>query len=346
VFGLSADIEKVFLHVQLDESDRDYTHFFWLSNPQDPNSAFQPYHFKAVLFGASCSPFMLNAAIRFHLQQHPTLVSSNLLNSLYVDNVVSGCNTEQETSQYFMEACSLTSLSKFNLRAWASNCPSLRNLAQQHNIAESKETVKILGLCWNVELDQLSLCSKPELATHAAVMKCEILCFTYSIFDPLGLVTSLTITTKLLLQELWQDNVSWDTVLNEIYQTKWASITADITLASQQCFPRQYIPKILTADSPAIALHVFDDASPKAYGAVVYIQCGNQSSLVISKSRIAPLKQHSLPRLELMAAAVAARLGLFVVTSLNLRTKTFYWSDSQIVLCWLKSKKKLHPFIE
>ena len=59
-----------------------------------------------------------------------------------------------------------------------------------------------------------------------------------------------------------------------------------------------------------------------------------------------PLKQHSLPRLELMAAVIAARLGTFVVESLNLRTSTYCWSDSQIVLCWLKSKKKLKPFIE
>jgi len=94
MFGISADIEKAFLHIQMDELDRDYTHFLWLSNPHDPNSAFQPYRFKVVLFGASCSPFMLNAAITFHLQQHPSLVSSNLLSSLYVDNIVSGCKTE------------------------------------------------------------------------------------------------------------------------------------------------------------------------------------------------------------------------------------------------------------
>jgi len=75
----------------------------------------------------------------------------------------------------------------------------LRNLAQQHSVAESKETVKVLGLCWNGELDQLSLCSKPEPATHTAVTKHEILHFTYSIF---GLVTPVTISAKLLLQDL------------------------------------------------------------------------------------------------------------------------------------------------
>ena len=78
VHAVSADIEKVFLHVQLDESDRDCSRFLWLSNPQDPSSPFQPYRFKVVLFGASCSPFMLNAAITFQLQQHPSPVSTRI----------------------------------------------------------------------------------------------------------------------------------------------------------------------------------------------------------------------------------------------------------------------------
>ena len=83
-----------------------------------------------------------------------------------------------------------------------------------------------------------------------------------------------------------------------------------------------------------------------AYGAVVYIQCGNQSSLVISKSRVALLKQQSPLRLELMVTVIAAHLVSFVVDSLDLSTNTYYWSDSQIVLCRLKSKKKLKTFID
>ena len=192
----------------------------------------------------------------------------------------------------------------------------------------------------------MSLCPRPEPAICTPVTKREILRYTSSVFDPLGLVTPVTITAKLLLQELWQDTVTWDTVLNDTYQAKWASITADILIASQQWFPRQYIPSLLTASPSATALHVFADASPKAYGAATYIQCGNYSSLVMSKSRVAPVKQQSLPRLELMAAVVAARLGSFVHSSLNLNVSMYYWSDSQIVLCWLKSKKKLKSFID
>jgi len=223
VYAFSADIEKAFLHVQLDEADRDCTRFLWLSNPEDPNSSFQTYRFKVVLFGASCSPFMLNAALTFHLQQYPSPVSTSLLRSLYVDNVVSGCDTEQETIQYYLKSRTLMNKSNFNLRSWASNCQSLRDLAKQHNVADEKEVVKVLGLCWNVKLDKLSLCSKPETSTTTTTLatKREILRYISSIFDPLGLISPVTVTAKLLLQELWQDSVSWDTELNNTYQLKW-----------------------------------------------------------------------------------------------------------------------------
>ena len=180
---------------------------------------------------------MLNAAITFHLQQHQTPVSANLLDSLYVDNVVTGCDTEQEATQYFLESRSLMNLSKFNLRTWASNSPMLRNLAHQHSVAETEEIVKVLGLCWNVQLDELYLYSKPDLATCTPVTKRDILRYTASIFDPLGLATPVTITAKLLLQELWQDNVSWDAELAKPCQIRWATITTDISTALQQKFP-------------------------------------------------------------------------------------------------------------
>ena len=69
VFGISTDIEKAFLHVQLHEDDRDFNRFLWLSDPTNPNSELQVYRFKVVLFGATSSPFMLNATLHHHLQQ-------------------------------------------------------------------------------------------------------------------------------------------------------------------------------------------------------------------------------------------------------------------------------------
>ncbi|XP_060555869.1 uncharacterized protein LOC132716581 [Ruditapes philippinarum] len=69
-FAVCNDIEKAFLNVSLHQDDRDTTRFFWLSDPNDPDSSLQIYRFKSVLFGATCSPFILNAVIMKHLDLH------------------------------------------------------------------------------------------------------------------------------------------------------------------------------------------------------------------------------------------------------------------------------------
>ena len=116
-FAFSSDIEKAFLHVHLDQSDRDVTHFLWLSDPADASSPFITYRFRVVLFGATCSPFVLHAAITYHLSEKDSEVSHDVLHNLYVDNVVSGCHTEQGAMEYFLESRTLLNNANFNLRS-------------------------------------------------------------------------------------------------------------------------------------------------------------------------------------------------------------------------------------
>jgi len=111
--------------------------------------------------------------------------------------------------------------------------------------------------------------------------------------------------------------------------------------------PRKYTTLIPPPENATTVLHVFADASLKAYGAAAYLQQGNQlASLVTSKSRAAPLKQLTLPKLELMAAVLAAKLSEFVRASLCIDCALYLWSDSQIVLYWIASQKKLKPFVD
>ena len=110
---------------------------------------------------------------------------------------------------------------------------------------------------------------------------------------------------------------------------------------------RRYFP-CKTEDDDHTTYHIFADASKIAYGAVVYIYKGNITSFVIAKARVAPIRKLTLPQLELMAALVATRLGKFVIDSLgNLynNTSIHLWSDSQIVLHWIHSEKKLKQFV-
>ena len=144
--AFSSDIEKAFLHVHLDKADRNFTRFLWLSNPADPHSPFVTFRFKVVLFGATCSPFMLNAAITYHLEQNESMTSTDLIRNLYVDNVVSGCHSEEAAVDYFIQSRSILGKANFNLRSWASNSKQLNTTAQAHNVLDDANPVKVLGL--------------------------------------------------------------------------------------------------------------------------------------------------------------------------------------------------------
>ena len=74
-----------------------------------------------MLFGATSSPFILNAVLRHHLQQYQTQVADDIKHNLYADNIISGCSSEEATAQYYQQARQIMKEAKFNLRSWASN---------------------------------------------------------------------------------------------------------------------------------------------------------------------------------------------------------------------------------
>ena len=70
-----------------------------------------------MLFGATSSPFILNAVLRHHLQQYQTPVADDITQNLYVDNVISGCSSEEAATQYYQQARHIMKEAKFNLRS-------------------------------------------------------------------------------------------------------------------------------------------------------------------------------------------------------------------------------------
>ena len=354
-FAVCTDIEKAFLHVQLDERDRDVTRFLWLSDMNDPDSKLTTYRFKSVLFGATCSPFILHATLTKHLEDNSHVWVSDLLKkNIYVDNIISSFTDEKTVCNYFRDTRDLMSSAGFNLRSWSSNSCRLSSLAKAEDVLDSDKITKILGMRWDAATDTIYLARK-TIPTFASMTKRTILQETAKIYDPLGFFSPITIRAKILLQDIWKQKFDWDIPLSEDFQTQWCSIAEDLNSATSTTFPRFYFGNAAdttttsgtasdTNRSPEDhSIHVFCDASPQAYGAVAYITRGKQSALLMSKARVAPLKQLTILKLELIAAVIGARLMTHLLQSVP--TKTFYlWSDSQIVLHWLTTNRKLKTF--
>ena len=102
-----------------------------------------------------------------------------------------------------------------------------------------------------------------------------------------------------------------------------------------------------------IELHEFSDASVKAFAAAIYVrfktEFGCMTSLVTSKTRVAPIKKQSLPRLELFGLLTFARLIVSVRTALQhvvQFNRLSCWSDSLVALYWISRDKEWKQFVK
>ena len=229
-----------------------------------------------------------------------------------------------------------------NLREWGSNSDTLRTSFAKEDRFDGAE-MKVLGLIWNMYDDNVHIPIKEsdELETYT---KRHILKKTASVFDPLGFFNPVLLNAKLLLRELWKLGIDWDEPVKDQYANQWKEILKDINKIKDKKLQR-------FVGSKDAELLCFCDASSKAYGTSIYLRCKENgqtlTNLIFSKSRIAPLKETSLPRLELLAVLIGARSINFIEKSLQLNVqRKILWTDSQCVLHWLKSKKILTPFVQ
>ncbi|XP_058827294.1 uncharacterized protein LOC131687237 [Topomyia yanbarensis] len=141
----------------------------------------------------------------------------------------------------------------------------------------------------------------------------------------------------MLLQLLWTLSLDWDEDVPGEVQTRWKGFASELPDLSSYRISRYAFGE------GDIQLHCFADASEAAYGTCVYARSVNalggvKVELIASKSRVAPLKRRSIPRLELCAAQLAAHLYEKVYSALDMKfSSVWFWSDSTVVLHWLSS---------
>ncbi|XP_068750874.1 uncharacterized protein [Montipora capricornis] len=267
---------------------------------------------------------------------------------MYVDDCLSGADDVEATVKLQQSLDKMMERGGFNLTKWASNSREvLSHIAEQEQAEAStldlnaSEPLKALGICWNILTDCFLFNVSPSMLTVSdPETKRSLLSIGSRVVDPMGLITPFTIRAKMLFQELWQRGSQWEDRLDEDIADQWRSWKSELSQLSCITTPRYFMGNIESSSS--IELHGFGDASPAAYGAAVYIKClgeaGQASThLVMSKSRVAPAKTVSLPRLELLAVVVNARLLKFVAESLMLKVdRVVCWTDSMVTLQWIR----------
>ena len=225
------------------------------------------------------------------------------------------------------------------MRKWKSCKPKLlqrietyENLATKELLSGSAKPVnqikstsrseKVLGIPWNLQTDTIKASfGQFDIENSVAPTKRIILRSLATICDPVGLVSPIFMLPKVLFQELCLEKMGWDDPLPAEKVIRWNLWVRDLKSANEVTIPRCYYEegKIISC-----SLHGFGDASKIAYSAVIYLVCqttvGTYVKLVASKTRIAPLKQLSIPRLGLSAKILVALMNA-VKTALKSQVK-------------------------
>lgn len=341
---ITGDIEKMYRQFFIRQGDRKYQRILWTNSRGEE----QTYELNTVTFGLSCAPYLaircLHQLARDEQNKYP-LASRVVQNDFYVDDLLTGANTVDEVVFLRNQLTQLLECGGLKIRQWASNDPrALKGLETEsinkHLLLQDTTTIKTLGIKWDSSHDTIIYTVNP-LHTPERITKRTIMSVIARIFDPLGLLAPIIITAKIIMQKLWTLKLDWDESLPIDIHTEWSQYHQQLPTLNNVTFERL----IINENPVALELHGFCDASQKAYGACVYVRslsktAGSKITLLCAKSRVAPLKTTTIPRLELCGALLLTNLIIYVKEALQLKfRKIICWSDSTIVLHWLKT----HP---
>lgn len=369
--AVTGDIKDMFLRVQIRREDQDALRFLWkddISSSEPPTK----YAMNSLIFGACCSPFVAqyvkNKNAMLYEKEMPRAVRSIVKNH-YVDDLMDSLESESAAVQLVSDVREIHKMGGFEIRNWTSNSKKvlesipekdLGPSAVKFNIEGTSEGERTLGLYWFPADDVLSFDVSMKRISEQ-ILKClqrptkrEMLRVVMSVFDVQGFLAPLTIKSRILLQDTWRSGIAWDEHVKDKEFTKWRKWLESFEKVKALRIPRWYLNAGSVAVPNAIIereLHMFCDASPQAYAAVAYwrltTSSGVTTAFIASKSRVAPLRPVSVPRLELQGAVLACRLAATIEQEHTMKPdRKYFWTDSSTVLLWIMSDARNYkPFV-
>lgn len=341
-YVFTADIEKMYRQVLMHKEDIDYQRIVWR---RDVNLPIEHFRLKTVAYGTASAPYLATKALQQlgedNKNEFPN-AAEVIKRDFYVDDIMSGSNDLNETIILQQQLISILGSGGFPLKKWASNSPELLSSVpiqdREVDSVDIFKSIKTLGIHWSPLSDIFSF--KLNQRHAPSITKRYILSESSRLFDPLGWLSPTVVLAKILLQKLWLTKLSWDEELPIQLSKEWTHFEDNLHHL-QSIEISRWLPNY----DDIIEFHGFCDASTTAYAAVIYSRSVNKVgniliNLVTGKTKVAPVKLLTVPRLELVSALLLTRLMLKVVAATShLKVKIYLWSDSTIVLAWLSS----HP---
>ncbi|XP_059217616.1 uncharacterized protein LOC131994757 [Stomoxys calcitrans] len=341
-YVFNGDITKMYRQILVTPEQRPYQRILFRQNP---DGHIREFELNTVTFGVNCAPFLAIRTIRQladDIRSLYPLGSEILRNSMYVDDALAGAHSIQDAIDSRIQLMKALQSAGFSMRKWTSNSreilsdlPSDQLLYEDFLEFDNRSTTKTLGIRWNASLDAFFFTATP-FPSNCRYTKREVLSQISRLFDPAGWLAPCVVTAKLIMQNIWAEGTKWDDEISPESLPRWKSFQHAYPSINNIQVPRW----VGFSPQCTVQFHGFSDASEKAYAAAIYVRISDGQSnfvhLVSCKTKVAPLKSISIPRLELCGATLLSEMLDHLIPELPIQNYTiFCWTDSTIVLSWL-----------
>ena len=346
-YAFTADIESMYYQVRIPIEQRDILRFLWVKGGSE---TIQKFRMTGHVFGGVWCASSTSYALRQALvnREVDDAVSDTILRSFYVDDCLRSVERREDVAHIIDGTRNTLKDSGFNLTKFMVNDHDiLQSIPLEHRATEAKDfnpstCSKVLGIRWSIAADEFYF--DADVVSESQVTKRSILSIVASMYDPFGFINPLILSGKLMFQEATALKGTWDEEVPIGLASRWLS-----WLDSLKCLSELRIPRCIKPceyNNAAMELHVFSDSSERAYGSCCYLRLINKNglihtSLLLAKSRVAPHKFTSIPRLELQAAVLSVQLESILKKELDLQlTDSYFWTDSEIVLKYISNDSR------
>ncbi|XP_014216960.1 uncharacterized protein LOC106645583 [Copidosoma floridanum] len=343
-FVFTTDVVQMFRQILVHANDMDWQRVLWRSSTDQP---IRNYKCVTVTYGTSSAPYLALKVIQQlavdATESHPH-ASEILRHKLYVDDLFAGADTIEAAQECQDQRIQLLASAGMLLSKWATNdsrvLQGLASVSAKEISLKLDEVISTLGLKWLPNLDVFTFTTKP-VSGNGEDTKRSILSVIARLFNPLGWLAPTMVIAKIILQDLWLNNLNFDSPVPEAINHRWASFRNELREVSLIRIPRWLGGR----EKDEWHLHGFADGSKRAYAAALYaVTPGQAVHLLFAKTKLAPTRVQTLPRLELCGCTLLARLVQHLLE--NIPTKPISincWTDSIVVLEWLKSHPSRWP---
>eukprot|EP00057_Strongylocentrotus_purpuratus_P002977 XP_003725633.2 PREDICTED: uncharacterized protein LOC100892397 [Strongylocentrotus purpuratus] len=349
------DVKEMFHQFQVNKEHRDYLRFLWWPDG-DYQQPVHHYRMKVHLFGAASSPGCANYGLKKtatdHKDKYGEAAANFVHNDFYVDDGLISVPTSAEAVDLIIQTRVLCKEGKLHLHKIVSNSREVMQAVPIEDRAKSVKELNLLhdelpieralGLQWCIASDsfnfRITFADKP--CTRRGVLSTVM-----SLYDPLGLIAPVTLRGRQIVQELCREGADWDDPLTDEMKMRWGKWRQDVICLQNVSIPRCYKP-VEFKEVKSAQLHHFSDASTIGYGNCTYLRLQDvdgsvHTTLVMGKSRVAPIKHVTIPRLELMAAVVSTKISSFLEKELSaLEAENYFWTDSNVVMGYVNNNER------